>query len=109
MIRFCIVAAFSVLVLTDPSCGLVMPKFSWDTVPVYIHMCNASGPFSQTAAQHIARFPLVTVEKGQGYNSSIYPYNTSHAEIKIAEACSQIKSINSSIICLFYYNSVLDY
>ena len=86
-----------------------MPRFSWDTVPVFIHMCNKTGPFNASTAQHIARFPMVTIEKGQGDNSTIYPYNESYAEAKIADACEQIKSLNSSIICIFYYNSVLDW
>ena len=89
--------------------GLIMPKFSWDTVPLFIHMCNASGPFNEATAKYIARFPLVTIEKGQGYNSTVYPYNTTHAENKIADACAQIKGINSSIICIMYTNSGLDW
>ena len=40
-----------------------MPKFSWDTVPVFYHSCNYSGPFSAEAVSVIARFPLVVVEK----------------------------------------------
>ena len=87
----------------------LLPKFSWDRVPVFIHMCNKTGPFNLSTAQHIARFPMVTIEKGQGDNSTIYPYNESYTEIKILDACQQIKSINSSIICIFYYNSGLDW
>ncbi len=41
-----------------------MPKFSWNTVPVYIHMCNGSGPFNQSTLEYLATFPIVTIEKG---------------------------------------------
>ena len=36
-----------------------LPKFCWDTVPVFYHSCNYSGPFSAAAIQVIAKFPLV--------------------------------------------------
>ena len=41
-----------------------MPKFSWDTVPVFYHSCNYTGQFSDAAIAIIAKFPLVVVEKG---------------------------------------------
>lgn len=42
------------------------PRFSWDTVPVFYHSCNFSGPFSDHAIEIMAKFPMVTIEKGQG-------------------------------------------
>ena len=42
------------------------PKFSWDTLPVFIHSSNASGPISAAGLATMARFPMVTVEKFQG-------------------------------------------
>lgn len=35
------------------------PKFSWDTLPVFFHSCNTSGPWSDAAVHQIARFPMV--------------------------------------------------
>ena len=59
--------SFWYFVLVDLSNGLKMPEFSWDTVAIFIQMCNANGPFNESTAQHIARFPLVTIEKAQRF------------------------------------------
>lgn len=42
------------------------PKFSWDTLPVFIHGSNQTGPINEEAIALMAKFPLVTVEKFQG-------------------------------------------
>ena len=89
-----------------------MPLFSWDTVPVFIHMCNDSGPFNDTTLEYIATYPIVTIEKGQGINSNNtmpYNYSSQYEESKIEESCKNVKLINDSIICIFYYNSMLDW
>lgn len=80
------------------------PYFSWDTVPVYNHMCNKSGPFNNEAVRVLAKFAMVTFEKGQGSDVS-----DCCAEDKIIAAAKQIKAVNSSVYTLFYYNSVLDW
>ena len=36
-----------------------LPKFSWDTIPVFYHSCNYTGAFTDVALQTIAKFPLV--------------------------------------------------
>ena len=41
------------------------PRFSWDTLPVFFHSSNASGPYTADAAKVMARFPMVTIEKFQ--------------------------------------------
>eukprot|EP00054_Salpingoeca_dolichothecata_P004158 m.29650 g.29650 ORF g.29650 m.29650 type:complete len:349 (-) comp14390_c1_seq2:772-1818(-) len=81
-----------------------LPMFSWETPPVFVHMCNRSGEFSQEAVEFLARFPMVTFEKGQGEAES-----SCCAEDKILAAAKQIKAINSSVHTLFYYNSVLNW
>lgn len=50
--------------------GAIRPKFSWDYVGnmTFIHLCNESGLFNDDALDTIVQFPLVTVEKGQGFN-----------------------------------------
>eukprot|EP01083_Nonionella_stella_P041598 112736_1 len=104
MLLFCIIVwIFGV------SMSAVMPSFSWDTVPVFIHMCNASGSFSESALQHITKFPMVTVEKGQGINATMQPYANGYAEDKILEALRRVKEINSSITTIMYMNSILDW
>eukprot|EP00118_Oscarella_pearsei_P025517 m.308315 g.308315 ORF g.308315 m.308315 type:complete len:351 (+) comp43746_c0_seq1:72-1124(+) len=80
------------------------PAFSWETVPVYNHLCNKSGAFSDETARFLARFPLVTIEKGQGSDVS-----DCCAEDKIIAAAKQVKAVNSSVYTIFYYNSVLDW
>ena len=44
-----------------------LPMFSWDTLPVFFHSSNASGPYSHESLKTIAKFQMVTVEKWQGY------------------------------------------
>jgi hypothetical protein len=35
------------------------PKFSWDTVPAFIHTSNKTGPVNQGALELMAKFPMV--------------------------------------------------
>ena len=89
-----------------------MPKFSWETVPVFIHMCNGSGPFNESTNNYLASFPIVTIEKGQGvFSNGTMPLNYSdqYAESKILEACKAIKEVNDTVTCIFYYNSMMDW
>jgi hypothetical protein len=45
-----------------------LPPHSWDTVghKVFIHGCKREGLFNASELQLAAKFPLLTVEKGQG-------------------------------------------
>lgn len=36
----------------------------------FFHSCNESGPFSDRALDTITKFPLVTIEKGQGFHDT---------------------------------------
>ncbi|EDQ85998.1 uncharacterized protein MONBRDRAFT_11402 [Monosiga brevicollis MX1] len=80
------------------------PYFSWDTVPVYVHMCNESGPFNEEALAFMLRFAMITLEKGQGENVSVCC-----AEDKILEQAQVIKARRPDIHVLYYINSVLDW
>ena len=82
------------------------PAFSWDTVPVFWHAANQSGPLSDSALDFIARFPLATIEKFQAQQVS--PKGTG-AEAKIVAAAKQIKERNSTVKVLFYLNSIMDW
>ena len=86
-----------------------MPAFSFDTVPVFIHTCNVSGPWNSTTLQYFAKYPIITMEKGSGVYATEEPYASQYAEDKIIEACRQIKAIKPDIICIFYYNSLRDW
>ncbi|KAJ9448857.1 hypothetical protein DIPPA_10058 [Diplonema papillatum] len=86
-----------------------MPVFSWDTVPVFIHMCDPEGPFNTSELEYLAKFPMVTVEKGQGINATAQPYAGYPEEEKILQALQAVKEINDKVVTIFYYNSILDW
>ena len=58
------------------------PRFSWDTIQPFLHLANASGPFSNEAIAIMARFPMVTIEKFQGpcAATSTPPSDSCHEE-----------------------------
>ena len=37
------------------------PDFSWETLPLFMHSGNGSGPLSTTTADYMSRFPIVTM------------------------------------------------
>ena len=100
---------FAFWIILDICNGVKMPNFSFDTVPVYIHVCNFSGPWNETTLQYFAKYPIITFEKGQGVYATKEPYASQYTEQKIVDACKQIKAIKHDIICIFYYNSILDW
>ncbi len=81
----------------------VQPKFSWDTVPVCIHLAKDSGDFTEAEAKFIARFPMVCLEKQQGRKKY------KGLEAGAPAAAQQIKKYNKDIVALFYWNSRIDY
>jgi hypothetical protein len=82
------------------------PRFSWDTVPVFYHSCNFTGPYTADAVAVMAKFPMVTVEKGQGVQDATDPRR---AEDKILEVLAAVKAVDANISTIFYYNSILDW
>ena len=50
-------------------------------------MCKPGGLFNDTELKFLTRFPIVTIEKGQGVNE------TGYAEDKMIAAAKQIKVI----------------
>ena len=85
----------------------IRPKFSWDFVGnmSFIHLCNESGLFNAEALDTIAKFPLVTIEKGQGFLDGSGRF----AEAKIVEQLTAVKRADPTISTVFYMNSVLDW
>ena len=83
------------------------PAFSWDTVGkmAFYHSCNFTGPYTDEALQVVAKFPMVTIEKGQQVFESPPPL----AEDAIVATLRRVKALNSNISTIFYYNSVLDW
>ena len=82
------------------------PRFSWDTLPVYVHMCNRTGPFNDTSAKFLVKFPMVTIEKGQGEDTHV---PTPYAEDNILAVARQVKALDPSVHVIAYFNSVLDW
>jgi hypothetical protein len=78
------------------------PEFSWDTVPVYMHIRKRSA-FTNDEIDYIARFPLVTFEKTHAYQS--YP----STEQSIPAEAQRVKTVNPLAKILFYWNVFMDY
>jgi hypothetical protein len=59
-----------------PLAAAIRPSHNWDTLSgmSFFHACNESGPFSERALDTIEKFPLVTVEKGQGFHEDCSAY-----------------------------------
>ena len=55
------------LAVTLDSTSAILPQFSWDTLPVFFHSSNSSGPYNDDALKVIAKFLMATIEKYVGY------------------------------------------
>lgn len=95
--------------LVVPSRGVAnpRPKFSWDTVPVFFHSSNTSGPWSTAAVKQISRFAMATNEKSHAMR---LPGGASQSEeIAGPAACRQISEEKTGTHTFFYLNSVIDW
>ena len=79
-----------------------MPEFSWDTVPLYIHIRKLE-KFTDEELQYLAGFPLITLEKTTGSKS----YGSTDAGT--IEAAKAIKQVNPKAKVLFYRNVFVHY
>ena len=84
------------------------PDFSWDTLPVFFHSANASGPWSDAALASIIKFSMATNEKNHAMR---LPGGKSRSEeIAGPEACRQIKSASGGRTDTFFYlNPIFDW
>jgi hypothetical protein len=78
------------------------PDFSWDTIPLYMHVRKATA-FTDEELKYLASFPLVTLEKTTGHRSS---GSTDAGTITAAKA---IKERNPRTKVLFYRNVLVHY
>ncbi|MCP4310160.1 MAG: prolyl oligopeptidase family serine peptidase [Bacteroidetes bacterium] len=78
------------------------PEFSWDHVPLYMHM-RKSTAFNQEELEYLAGFPFVTVEKTTGAST----YGSSEAGA--IAAAQGIKAINPESKVLYYRNVLVHY
>jgi len=80
------------------------PVFSWDTVPVYIHVGKFSGPLTDEEISLIARTSdFVCLEKGHGIGT------LGSTERGIAHDARRLKAANPRMKVLFYWNTFLNY
>lgn len=87
-----------------------LPPHGWDTVghKLFIHGCKATGLFNSNELHLAARFPLMTVEKGQGLELPGY------ADDKMAAIAAQWKEARRAQQlpegwALFYLNAHFDW
>jgi len=78
------------------------PDFSWDHVPLYMHM-RKSKAFSQEELEYLAGFPILTLEKTTGSTT----YGSS--EKGSVEAARAIKAIDPDTKVLYYWNAMVHY
>jgi len=81
---------------------------------VFFHSCNRSGLFSQAALNTISRFSMVTIEKGQGFDTgqagcAALQERPPCAEAMIKEQLRRVKMHNTRVTTVFYMNLVLDW
>ena len=79
-----------------------MPEFSWDTVPLYVHIRKVK-KFTDEELEYLAGFPLITLEKTTGSKS----YGSTDAGT--IEAAKAIKQVNPNAKVLFYRNVFVHY
>lgn len=80
------------------------PAFSWETVPVYIHLGKRAGPFTKEELQHVADISdFVCLEKGHGIG------RFGSTEKGIAHDAGRLKTLNPRMTVLFYWNTFLNY
>ena len=93
-------------------------QHAWETVPVFVHTDNVTGPFSDEAIQFLAKsFAMVTIEKYQGPNAggenTVWRSTPGPVECceedRIAKTFRRMKKINSNVTTILYLNSVLDF
>ena len=88
----------------DKIAAVVRPKFSWDTLPVFFHSANASGPWNNAAIKAIARYPMATFEKDHAFGSG------GVSETNGPAACRQIATIaGANTSTVYYLNSAIDW
>ncbi len=96
------------------------PDFSWDTVPVCIHLgiqgganitdydgnkVNVGGEFTTEQLYFLSRFPLVCIEKSHGITTGV----DQSMEYYALASADKIRALNPSSKVLFYWNSIIDY
>jgi hypothetical protein len=88
--------------ITTDSVKSKLPEFSWDRMPLYMHVRKANA-FSNKEIKYLSKFPLITFEKTTGNKDS---GSTEKGTIKAAKA---VKKINPNAKILYYKNVVINW
>ncbi len=96
-----LVISISTLIIGNVSAAY--PKFSWDTVPVYIHFGANEGLSDDEIAFVAARTNLVCLEKAHGVDVH------GSTEKGIFADSLRLKAINPDLKLIYYWNTFLDY
>ena len=79
-----------------------MPAFSWDTVPLYVHI-RKNTAFTDAEIRYLATFPLITFEKATGHTDS------GSVEAGTLKAARAVKAVNPDTKILYYRNVIVHY
>ena len=79
-----------------------LPEFSWDKMPLYMHL-RKSEAFTKKELTYLSEFPLITFEKTTG--SKAY----GSTEIGTIRAAKAVKKINPDAKILYYKNVVINW
>ncbi|MFC2091069.1 putative glycoside hydrolase [Bacteroidota bacterium] len=106
MNRFIRFLSLLILTIVLQSCTEISksnyPEFSWEKVPLYMHM-RKSTAFSAEELEYLASFPIVTLEKITGSKT----YGSS--EKGSLEAAKAIKGVSPDTKVLYYRNVMCNY
>lgn len=80
------------------------PGFTWDTVPLFTHLGQSEGFFSDEQIRYLAKFPVVVIEKNHGVY--VEPNN---AEAHMTHEFRRIHALNPSSACIAYLNALIDW
>ena len=93
----------------------IHPRHSWDTIPVSFHSArdksNDLGEFTQADMEIITKFPLVTIEKWQGWlaedsaNRSVFLWE----QEAMVNAARQIKKASPQTSVIVWFDTMLVY
>lgn len=78
------------------------PNFTWDRIPLYLHIRKATA-FTDDEIQFMAKFPLITFEKANGYK------DFGSVENGTLVAAKAVKKINADAKILYYRNVLVHY
>jgi len=78
------------------------PEFTWARIPLYMHVRKARS-FTDQEIEFLARFPLITFEKANGY--------LDHGSVESGTliAARAVKQINPKATILYYRNVIVHY